>query len=118
MPFLKISLSHSKLLEESCQRLKREGSAILAEETGKSIDFVMVALDFGNSFSFGGDSSLPTAYLEVKNVGSLAPSVTAALSGRLCELLEDELSMSAQRIYLEFQESERHLWGWDGKTFA
>ena len=78
----------------------------------------MVALDFGNSFSFGGDSSLPTAYLEVKSVGSLAPSVTAALSGRLCELLDDELSMSARRIYLEFQESERHLWGWDGKTFA
>jgi len=56
--------------------------------------------------------------LEVKNIGELSPAVTAKLSMQLCELISQKLGVETNRIYIEYQEAQRHQWGWNGKTFA
>lgn len=84
---------------------------------GKSLDFVMVLIESGVQISFGREAG-PVAYIEVKNVGELASGVTTKLSQRLSALVECELSIPKDRIYIEFQESKRQHWGWNGKTFA
>lgn len=117
MPLLKIQISHPSVSESSSSTLQSEGAAIISQEIGKSLDFVMVLVEVGASASFGG-KSLPVAYLEVKNVGELIPKVTSSLAQRLSALIVDELSIPKDRIYIEFQESERRLWGWNGETFA
>jgi phenylpyruvate tautomerase len=90
----------------------------LSEELGKSIQYVMVSLDFGKSLSFSGDSSRPCAYIEVKNVGALLPETTLKISKRLTILCSKKLKIEPSKVYIEFQESDRHMWGWNGTTFA
>jgi phenylpyruvate tautomerase len=117
MPLLRIQISHPSVSESSSSALQAEGAEIISQEIGKSLDFVMVLVEAGVSASFGEKTS-PVAYLEVKNVGELIPEVTSRLAQRLSALIEEELSIPKDRIYIEFQKSERHLWGWNGKTFA
>jgi len=117
MPFLKIQVSSPSIPEKSSSAFQSEGALIISQETGKSLDFVMVLVESGAKLSFGGRAD-PAAYIEVKSVGKLTSDVAAKLSGRLCALIESELFIPKDRVYIEFQESERHLWGWDGKTFA
>ena len=118
MPLLKIQTNYHEIPSSNLKTLQDEGAKILAEEIGKSLDFVMVLVEVGKSISFGGQAEQGTAFLEIKNVGSLAPELTHSISVRLCALLEDSLNISPDRCYLEFQESERHMWGWNGKTFG
>ena len=65
-----------------------------------------------------GESSEPCAYAEIKNVGKLDATLTDSLSNRISSMISECLNIEKDRIYIEFQESERHLWGWNGKTFA
>jgi hypothetical protein len=35
----------------------------------------------------------------------------------LCGFITQELGIAAERIYIEFSGPERHMWGWNNKTF-
>ncbi len=118
MPLLKAQLSLPEISNAASSNFRIEGADILSSVIGKSRDFVMVLLESGVSASFGGNLVDPCAYLEVKNVGELSSEITGKLSQRLGELIEKEFGIASDRIYIEFQESKRHLWGWAGKTFA
>ena len=118
MPLLKIQLSLSEISTSSSCKVRTEGTEVLSSALGKSSDFVMVIVEESMSASFGGNLTDPCAYLEVKNVGELSPEITGELSRRLGELVQKEFGVPLDRIYIEFQESKRHLWGWPGKTFA
>ena len=61
-------------------------------------------------------SDAPLAYLELKSIG-LPADRTAELSAALCGLISTELSVASDRIYIEFADAQRHLWGWDSATF-
>jgi phenylpyruvate tautomerase PptA (4-oxalocrotonate tautomerase family) len=66
---------------------------------------------------FGAKAGI-SAYCEVKNVGLLSPDTTNQIASFITEILSTKLKISPEQLYIEFQESERHLWGWNGKTFA
>ena len=70
-----------------------------------------VSIRFGQADQFA-------AYCELKNVGTLSSKVTDELSRLICSLLTTKLDVNPKAIYIEFQESDRHLWGWDSSTFA
>ena len=118
MPLLSVNTSLDTLSKSMLETLHSEGSQILSEEIGKSIEYCMVMVYDGCSLSFGKVWSQPAAYLEVKNVGTLSPHLTSRLSAKLSQLIELCMKVPKERIYIEFQESERHLWGWNGTTFA
>ena len=117
MPLLKLETSIERPEFEAREEFQKISTSILSEEIGKSRNFVMVVQSFNCSISFGMDSARPVAFLEIKNVGSLSSEVTQNLSMRLCKLCRDQFSIPPDRIYLEFQESARSHWGWNGKTF-
>ena len=118
MPLLHIHASSKNINEKAIQEVHQTGAQILAEVLGKSTDYVMVLLNTGRSLSFAQDGQAPCAYLEVKNIGGFTPEATEKLSQRLCELVIQKLQTPANRVYIEFQNAERYLWGWNGKTFA
>ena len=70
------------------------------------------------SISFALEAKTPAAYIEVKNVGKLGKDLTRKISCKITDLIHEKLGVPASRTYIEFQESERHLWGWNGKTFG
>ena len=102
--------------DEKSSLILEDAVGVLSEELRKSKDFIVTLLHDSASIKFG-QSKDPCSYVEIKNVGILFPEQTAAISSRICDLLHNHISVPRDRTYIEFQESERHLWGWNGKTF-
>lgn len=114
MPYLNIQTS-STVTPEQEARLLQQASREVAAALGKSENYVMVALQPGVPMQFAG-STEPCAYLELKSIG-LPEDDTPALSARLCELVRAQLDIEPARVYIEFSNAPRALWGWNGGTF-
>ena len=114
MPYLKIQTNQSPD-DTQQQALLEKASALVAEQLSKPENYVMIALETGQTMLFAGSSG-PLAYLERKSIG-LPATATADLSNHLCTLIAQELDIEKNRIYIEFADAPRHMWGWDGKTF-
>jgi len=97
--------------------LHQEIRGIIAKCIGKSEDFVLTVFNPNTSMQFGAKAGI-SAYCEIKNVGVLSPDTTNQIASFITEVLSTKLKISPEQLYIEFQESERHLWGWNGKTFA
>lgn len=114
MPYLGVTTNQA--VEASRQgevvaALSREVAAML----GKPESYVMVSLQAGVPMSFAA-SDAPAAYLVCKSIG-LPEARTAEFSAALCQAAERLLQVPPARIYIDFQDVSRHLWGWDGRTF-
>ncbi|EGW55094.1 phenylpyruvate tautomerase MIF-related protein [Candidatus Endoriftia persephonae] len=114
MPLLKIQ-TNQPIEPDQRKSLLRKASAEVAALLGKPERFVMVSLEQNPEMLFAG-SDAPLAYLELKSIG-LPGERTQELSDALCHLIADRLGISAERIYIEFADAQRHLWGWNGATF-
>ena len=114
MPLLKIQCNLETATGRSTELLQ-QASARVAEILGKPERYVMVSLEHNPDMLFSGDSA-PLAYLELKSIG-LPSDRTGELSAALCELIHDALEIPLERIYIEFADAERHMWGWNGGTF-
>ena len=56
------------------------------------------------------------AFLELKSIG-LPESITAGVSEALCQLVASETGTDTARIYIEFTDAPRKMWGWNNGTF-
>ena len=114
MPLLKIQ-TNVEILEDEKIGLLHDASAKVADILGKPERYVMVLLESNPHMLFAGDNS-PLAYLELKSIG-LPSDRTSAISEGLSNLINQHLSIPSDRIYIEFADAERHMWGWSGGTF-
>jgi len=114
MPYLTIQTNHP-VPEQARRQLLSKASALISKQLGKSENYVMVSLEPAMAMLFAG-SDAPLAYLELKSIG-LPEQQVPALSEALCSLLEQEIDIPKERIYIEFSNVVRHLWGWNGSTF-
>jgi phenylpyruvate tautomerase len=114
MPYLKIQ-TNQEIDTSTQQALLKNASSLIAEQLGKPESYVMVAMDPPRPMLFAG-SDEPTAYLELKSIG-LPASATTQLSNALCKMVSENLSVDQNRVYIEFADAERHMWGWNGATF-
>lgn len=112
MPYIKIQTNQKVKKEE---KILKKLSAAMAEQIGKPESYIMTVLEADLKMTFGG-STEETAFIEVKSIG-LKQSMTEALSQFICEFIEKELEIEQDRIYIEFADSPRTMWGWDGGTF-
>jgi len=90
-------------------------SAAVAQALGKPESYVMVEVSDNRAMMFSG-SEAPLAFLELKSLG-LMTSQTADISATLCALMQQELAINADRIYIEFAAPERAMFGWNKGTF-
>jgi phenylpyruvate tautomerase len=114
MPFLKIQ-TNQPLADTAAKALAAKASGRVAELLGKPEAYVMVTVETNAAMQFAG-SDEPLAYLELKSIG-LPQSITASASRTLCDLVAGETGISAKRIYIEFSDAPRQMWGWNGATF-
>lgn len=114
MPLLKIQ-TNIETPDDLHNSLLKLTSSTTASILGKPEAYVMVTLEQNPNMLFAG-SAAPLAYLELKSIG-LPEAETKTLSHTLCQLISDQLGIQADRIYIEFANAERHMWGWDGDTF-
>ena len=114
MPYLLIQTNQAVSTENS-QSLMQRASKTVAEILGKSENYVMVNLQDSACMTFAGTTE-PAAFLHLKSLG-LPEASTTDYSTALCGMLEQELGISPDRIFINFSSPERHMWGWNNKTF-
>jgi len=112
MPLLEIS-TNTKI--DNDQSLAVQASKLTAELLGKPESYVMVKIQSEQTLIFAG-SNAPAAHVKLKSLG-LPESNTTDFSEKLCSFISSEFNINSSRIYIEFANPERHMWGWDGKTF-
>ncbi len=114
MPYLMLQTNISVEETQKADLLKSL-SAQTAVALGKPESYVMVSLRDDEPMLFAGNDA-PLAYLELKSIG-LPESKTTELSSSLCEAVNSSLGIETDRIYIEFSDAARSMWGWDKRTF-
>ena len=114
MPYLKIATSKT-VDAETKRRFLTTASKAIAAELGKPEEYMMVSLEEAVPMVFGGTPE-PSAFLELRGIG-LPESQTGHLSQLLCQMVESQLGVRRNRIYINFVNVPPHLWGWNGETF-
>lgn len=117
MPLIKIQTSAPSPADETVDELLKTLSSKLAKHLGKPESYVMTALESDARMTFGGTFD-PVCYIEVKNIGRMTPEQTKSMSNDFCQEIQSRLGVPKNRVYIEFADAERHLWGWNGGTFA
>ena len=114
MPYLKIQ-TNQNLPADGARELAKKASALVATLLGKPESYVMTAVEHNPAMTFAGTDE-PLAFLELKSIG-LPESITADTSRALCELVAGETGIDTARIYIEFSDAPRKMWGWNSSTF-
>ena len=116
MPLIQVKTSVSQPESTVIESLLKTLSANLAQHLGKPESYVMTSFDSDVNMTFAGTFD-PVCYLEIKSIGSMSPTQTKAMSKDFCQVIEDKIGVSKNRIYIEFADAKGSMWGWDGSTF-
>lgn len=112
MPLLTI---RTNIKFENKIQLAEAASLTVANILNKPESYVMIQVEDKQCLMFSGDHQ-PCALLELKSLG-LSENLTDDFSSRLCEFMFTQAGISPSRVYIEFSNPERHMWGWDKRTF-
>lgn len=114
MPFINVKLSETAT-DNQIETVKTELGKAISLLPGKSEMYLMVNIEDGCHLYFKGNQSAPTAMCEVSVFGTATRSACEALTVEICRILERELSVPQNRIYVKF--SFIDTWGYDGYLF-
>jgi phenylpyruvate tautomerase PptA (4-oxalocrotonate tautomerase family) len=103
--------------------ISKEKEIIIKEKLGKAIELIpgkseswlMCAFDGEQSLYFKGDGDCNIAFIEVKIFGKSTKEAYAALTGKITEIVSEELNISSDKIYVKYEEVT--VWGWNGVNF-
>lgn len=112
MPLLEITTNATV---EDEQAFAEQASGFVAELLGKPESYVMIRLQTEQTLLFAG-SDEAAALVTLKSLG-LPEDSTAEFSSSICDFIQSVTGISSARIYIEFSAPQRHMWGWDKKTF-
>ena len=115
MPYLKLT-TNINISKDQTAGLLTQLSQSVAQGTGKSERYVMIELEDNKTMLFSGTHA-PLAFVECKSIG-LIPAKAKQLSASISQLLSEQLSIPADRVYIEFSDNPVAFWGWNGSTFA
>lgn len=112
MPLLEIT-TNTKV--DNSLNIAEQASALTADILGKPESYVMVKIQTEQTLIFAGNKE-PAAHVKLKSLG-LPEDKTADFSASICAFISEQLDINSARIYIEFANPERHMWGWNEKTF-
>ena len=114
MPTLSIC-TNLPLPKPAAVALVKKLSAAVAKSTGKPESYVCVSLRPDVALVFGG-SDAPAAHAELVSIGGLG-SKNAAHSLLLSTILQKELGVPPDRLYITFTDKSGGDMGYNGGTF-
>lgn len=113
MPFINIKTNLPVPADKEESIKTAMGQAITAIP-GKSESWLMVGFEPEYKLYFKGTAD-PAAMVSVSIYGSTDSSSKGKLTGKISEILGDELGISPSRIYVCYAETPD--WGWNGANF-
>ncbi|PXX98821.1 hypothetical protein DF185_15710 [Marinifilum breve] len=114
MPYLKVQTNQS-FSNKKQQSFLKESSALISFELGKPEKYVMTAFEPKVEMTLGGTDE-PVVFLQLKSIG-LPDTKTKDLSSKFASLVEEQLKIPKDRVYIEFMDVPRGFWGWNGILF-
>ena len=81
---------------------------------GKSEGWLMVKLDSECKMFLAGDNTDEIAMVEIDIFGSASDKAYDALTEKVCDILNEELSIKKDKIYVKYREVDH--WGWNGEN--
>lgn len=114
MPYLKIETNSALSPGEKLYFLKK-ASLFLSKMLNKPEKVILVSLYDSVPMIFAGNTD-PGAYLILKSIG-LTKDKCPELSSALCELLQSELGILPERVYIDFNDINGKMFGWNKTTF-
>jgi phenylpyruvate tautomerase PptA (4-oxalocrotonate tautomerase family) len=112
MPVLKVQ-TNAEFADK--QKFMDDATELLSNVLLKPSRYIMVMIETNDEMMFA-NSKDPLAYVELKSIG-LPEDTTSFVSEKLCSFIEDELKVPKDRIYIEFANAKRNMFGWNGGTF-
>ena len=117
MPLIQLDTSFAFPDQSKKQAVAKMLSQIAAEATGKPEQYVMACIQDNAAMTMSGTAD-PCALVTIKAVGGLSKSVNQKFAAKVSQLLQKELNIPGDRVYLTFEELAPTNWAWDGKTFG
>ena len=115
MPLLKLETTVA-ISGEKRASLLAALSRVIGETLGKPEEYVMVTINQTSALMSG--NSGDAAFVDIRSIGGLNASVNRQLSQKICQLLNQSLTLAPNRVYLNFSDVEAENWGWNGHTFG
>ena len=113
MPFIDIKTNVAVAAEKE-ENIKTAMGQAITSIPGKSESWLMVGIEPEFKLYFKGTKD-PAAMVQVSIYGSADSSAKNKLTGKISEILGDELGISPSRIYESYAETPD--WGWNGANF-
>ncbi|GGI14299.1 hypothetical protein GCM10007377_10240 [Galliscardovia ingluviei] len=110
--------THVSVKTTAAQReaLKKAYGKAISAVPGKSEGWLMCPFEDNMPIYFAGDGEEPAAYVEVNVFGSSVPRAAwEQLTAAICEALDKQLAIRADRIYIRYTATTD--WGWNGSNF-
>ena len=114
MPYVKLQTNKS-LSREGKLDLLRDLTSLISKELNKPEKYVMTIIQDSQIMLFG-NAEDSAAYVEFRSI-SLPEDQTRSLSRTLSLFLKDQLMIPSERIFIQFVNAERHMWGYNATTF-
>lgn len=117
MPLIQLDTSCDLSTQEKREALAKKLSKLAAVCIGKPEQYVMACVHDNVAMTMGGRSAA-IALISVKSIGGLSKAVNQKLAAEACQMLQKELSIAHDCIYLTFEELPATNWGWKADTFG
>lgn len=116
MPLLTIR-SAARIDDAAVGTMLSACSAKLAELLAQPEAYVMTLFERPASMTMAGTAN-PCCLVEVRSVVAFSPDQTRAVAQAFCPMLTEHLGVPANRIFLNFTDFPRTMWGFNGSTLA
>ncbi len=114
MPYISLETTKN-LTDEKCEQLKVAFGKAIEVFPGKSEAWLMVGIEGNKKLWFKGDASNDSAIVSVDLLGEVNPTASEKMTSVICEILENEIDVSPDRVYVKYT-GFKH-WGWNGGNF-
>jgi phenylpyruvate tautomerase len=92
-------------------------SAKLGELLGQPEAYVMTLFDQPAGMTMAGTAD-PCCLVEIRGVVELTGDQTQAMSQAFCPMLAEHLGVAPNRVFLNFTDFRKAMWGFNGSTLA
>ncbi len=117
MPLIQLDTSCDLSDQNKKQAVVKALSRIAAEGIGKPEQYVMACVHDNAPMLMSGQAG-PCALVTVKSIGGLSKTVNQTVAGQVSQMLQKELAIPSNRVYVTFEELTGANWAWSGKTFG
>ena len=115
MPYFTIE-TNKKIDNGHANKIIKNISRFLSNLLGKDEKLFMISIKPGTQMLYGGSPDPLLAFVELKSIG-LSKEQASKYSLPICEFIESEIGIRADRIYVDFTDIDPSMFAWNKATF-